>query len=179
VTGTLPTFRYHRDPLATGSVEESSADCRSCGRNRGYVGPVYAASDDPSGALCPWCIADGSAATTFGAEFTDVGSGVPADVPESVLNELSNRTPGFSAWQQDHWLYHCGDACEFLGRAGREELDGYPDAVEMLLHENDAFGWGEAQSRCYLDSLDADGEPTTYLFCCLACEVHLAFSDAA
>jgi uncharacterized protein CbrC (UPF0167 family) len=24
-----------------------------------------------------------------------------------ALEEITRRTPGFSAWQQDHWLYHC------------------------------------------------------------------------
>jgi uncharacterized protein CbrC (UPF0167 family) len=71
--------------------------------------------------FCPWCIADGSAAETFGADFTDVGAEVPDDVPREVLEELAFRTPGFSGWQQEHWLYHCGDGAEFLGLADRRE----------------------------------------------------------
>ncbi|WP_084910671.1 CbrC family protein [Burkholderia ubonensis] len=41
---TLPTFRYHPDPLGTGSVVESDARCVCCGVARGYryAGPVYA-----------------------------------------------------------------------------------------------------------------------------------------
>ena len=116
----LPGFRYHPYPLATGSVVESDATCAACGKTRGYVytGPVYM-QDEPE-ALCPWCIADGTAAETFGAELTDFGVGVPDDVPREVLEELAFRTPGFSGWQQEHWLYHCGDAAEFHGVDDRE-----------------------------------------------------------
>jgi len=53
-------------------------------------------------AICPWCIADGTAAQRFDAQFTDIGWGVPDDVPEQVRLELSRRTPGFSGWQQEH-----------------------------------------------------------------------------
>jgi uncharacterized protein len=181
VSNVLPSFRYHPDPLSTGSVVEASDACRSCGQRRGYiyVGPIYAAGEIPGRAICPWCIADGRAGSEFDAEFTDVGWGVPEDVPASVLREVSQRTPGFSAWQQDHWLYHCDDACAFLGRVGRADLGRYPDALDVLLHENDCFGWTAEQSRSYVDSLDASGEATAYLFRCLICNAHLAFSDTA
>ncbi|MCU9953286.1 CbrC family protein [Burkholderia pyrrocinia] len=32
----LPAFRYHPDPLATGSVIRSDARCMCCGDARGY-----------------------------------------------------------------------------------------------------------------------------------------------
>jgi uncharacterized protein len=133
----LPAFRYHPDPVGTGSVEPASTACVACGRQRGFVytGPVYAA-EDLRRAICPWCIADGGAAERFDAAFTDA-AGVPADVPMPVIEEVTRRTPGFSAWQQEHWVYHCGDGCAFLGAVGRKELDHYPDAIEVLLHEHD------------------------------------------
>lgn len=54
-----------------------TAVCQGCGKARGfvYVGPVYSV-EELNDALCPWCIADGSAAEAFGASFTDVGWGV-------------------------------------------------------------------------------------------------------
>jgi uncharacterized protein CbrC (UPF0167 family) len=177
----LPPFRYHPDPISTGSVEESARDCRACGQTRGYiyVGPMYTASKLSRGAICPWCIADGSAASLYEAQFTDVDWGVPEEVPEAVLDEVSRRTPGFSAWQQDHWAYHCADACAYLGRAGKTELERHADAMDMLLHENDSFGWDPERSRRFVDSLTADGEATAHLFRCLSCGAHLAFSDTA
>jgi uncharacterized protein CbrC (UPF0167 family) len=167
----IPEFPYHPDPRATGFVRLSDARCLACGERRGFVytGPVYA-SEELDGSLCPWCIADGSAADKYDAEFTDVGWGVPAGVPADVVEQVATRTPGFSAWQQEHWLYHCGDACAFLGLVGWTELELHPDAVESLRQEHD---------RGYLRTLDADGEATAYLFRCRHCDRHLAYADSA
>ena len=176
----LPSFRYHPDPVATGSVERSSAECVACGRCRGYiyVGPVYA-EEDHTDAFCPWCIEDGSAAARFDATFTDVGFGVPDGVPRSVLDIVAGSTPGFTSLQQDHWLYHCGDACAFMGAVGREELEDHPDALAVLLHEHDDDGWSNKESKEYVAELSADGDATAYLFRCLVCGTYLAYSDSA
>ncbi len=174
----LPTFRYHPDPRATGSVEPRGGACVVCGRARGftYVGPVYASAEVDE-RLCPWCIADGGAARKLGAEFTDAGFDVPDDVPEAVLKELSQRTPGFLGWQQEHWLYHCGDAAAFLGRVGWQELQDYPDALEVLRHEHDGLEWSGGEVDEYIAGLDKNGGSTAYLFRCLGCGTHLAYSD--
>jgi uncharacterized protein CbrC (UPF0167 family) len=68
---TLPVFRYHPDPVASGSVHESREVCACCGVARGYVyaGPVYAV-DELDDKICPWCIADGKAHKKFDATFT-------------------------------------------------------------------------------------------------------------
>jgi len=166
----FPEFPYHPDPRATGFVQASEARCASCGQSRGfiYTGPVYAI-DEVVDRLCPWCIADGSAAEKFEAEFTDVGWGVPEDVPPPVVQEVATRTPGFSGWQQEHWLYHCGDAAAFLGRVGWSELQPYPDALDSLREESDEE----------LEALAVDGESTAYLFRCRHCGRHLAYADSA
>lgn len=147
----LPVFRYHPDPVTTEMVTETARACRCCGRARGvvYAGAVHAAEELVE-QLCPWCIADGSAARTFGAEFTDVGIGVPPGVPPEVLDELATRTVGFTGWQQEHWMYHCNDAAAFLGLAS--------DA---------AAGMSAVASVS-----------TTYLFRCLHCRTELSYSDA-
>lgn len=166
------------DPIATGAVEPSTKECRACERARGfiYVGPVYALRELVD-ALCPWCIDSGSTAEVFDAEFTDVGWGVPPGVPASVTDDIAHRTPGFRAWQQEHWLYHCGDGCAFLGAVGRRELRDYPDAWEALRRESQSAGWADQEIADYLDSLTKDGAPTAYLFRCLECGTHLAYSD--
>ena len=33
----LPVFRYHPDPVRTGSIAASVKECRCCGRSRGYI----------------------------------------------------------------------------------------------------------------------------------------------
>jgi uncharacterized protein len=174
----IPVFRYHPDPVATGSVAPSTATCLACGRARGftYVGPVYALENLADG-FCPWCIADGTAAADFDAEFVDLGEDVPGSIAESVIDELLHRTPGYTSWQQERWLYHCGEACAFLGAVGRVGLEVHADALEMLRGENGGFGWPAQQMEEYLDALSADGSPTAYLFRCLHCSAHLAYSD--
>jgi uncharacterized protein CbrC (UPF0167 family) len=89
----LPTFRYHRDPLTSGSVAASVKKCKCCKQARGfiYTGPVYAESDLDE-ALCPWCIADGSAAEKFVATFVD-SEAFPKDAPEAAVKEIIERTP--------------------------------------------------------------------------------------
>lgn len=165
----LPAFKYHPEPLTTGAIKASGLTCVACDRSRGYiyVGPVYAV-EELIEELCPWCIADGSAARKFDAGFTDVGVGVPAGVAPSVTDEVEHRTPGFEGWQQEHWLYHCGDAAAFLGRVGYNELQQTPDVLSMLLAQHED-----------VELLDTDGDATAYLFRCLACGTHLAYADCA
>jgi uncharacterized protein CbrC (UPF0167 family) len=172
----LPQFRYHPDPLATGAIQPSEDSCSCCGRHRGhlYQGPVFSAARVDG--LCPWCIADGSAATLFEAEFTDAIN-VPDDVPPQVLTELLTRTPGFRGWQQEYWMYHCADAAAYIGRVGYQELRAAPEALEMVLHENDQYNWSPEQSQDYVECLAPDGDATGYLFRCLHCGTHLAYTD--
>ncbi|MFD7921755.1 CbrC family protein [Streptomyces sp. NPDC059740] len=176
MTQPLPSFPYHPDPVATGVVVPSRTACRSCGRVRGYVytGPVYA-EDDLRGRLCPWCIADGSAAGRFEALFTDVLDDVPLD----RLHAITRRTPGFAGWQQERWLIHCGDGAAFLGRAGAAELRQRPQAWEAVRAELGRGGWSAEQVEQHLGALSKDGQPTAYLFRCRVCDRWLAYTDAA
>jgi uncharacterized protein CbrC (UPF0167 family) len=177
----LPQFKYHPDPLATGSVERSDATCVCCGQKRGfiYTGPVYA-EEELYDRICPWCIADGSAQAKLGAEFTDAAGvgGCPWDeVPGEVVAEVAYRTPGFCGWQQERWWTHCGDAAEFLGLAGGKEVEAYgPELIESLrddagLTEND-----EEWNR-YYRALDKEGSPTAYVFRCRHCGRLGGYSD--
>jgi len=172
----VPVFRYHPDPVATGSAIRTDEACGLCGVRRGirYDGPVY--GDQPE-ALCLHCIQSGEAARRLGvpgvgpAMFSDAVD-VPDEVPAGVVDEVVQRTPGFHAWQEGHWLYHCGDAAAFLGLAGFAELAPYPDAVACR-----RYGWAEERVGDFLARLDKRGEPTAYLFRCLHCGRHLAYWD--
>jgi uncharacterized protein len=165
----LPQFRYHPDPVTMGSVVESAEVCERCGQARGFVyaGPVYAVEEVEF--LCPWCIADGSAADQFDADFTTT-DGAPSDVPAAVLEEIVHRTPGFAGWQQERWMFHCADGAEFLGRVGWEEVSALPGAVESLRSDG---GLDDAAMR----NLSAAGDLTGYLFRCGHCGLGLAYAD--
>ncbi|WP_433534379.1 CbrC family protein [Micromonospora sp. CA-249363] len=178
---TQPLFRYHPDPVATGSAVSTDEACVLCGVERGwrYVGPIYGRQAD---VLCLHCIASGEAARAltgyaeFPCMFTDTVD-VPSEVPFAVVEEVTQRTPGFHSWQQPYWLYHCGDGAAFLGAAGYVELRAYPDALEMIGEDLHRLGWPADQADEILRRMDRSGEPTAYLFRCLHCDAHLASWD--
>jgi len=130
----LPVFRYHPDPIGTGSIAPSDKECRCCGRSRGYIYTLapYAEEDIEEESICPWCIADGSAHRKFGAEFID-SEGIPEEVPEHVVEELVERTPGYAAWQAEEWRACCNDAAAFLGES-RDAGPGRTTYVFECLH---------------------------------------------
>jgi uncharacterized protein CbrC (UPF0167 family) len=114
----------------------------------------------------------------FDVEFVDaaaIGGGMWESVPESVAEEISQRTPGFSGWQQERWFTHCGDGAEFLAIAGNPELDQYgARAVEAIREECglEGAGW-----NTYRRSLNRDAGPTAYLFRCRHCGMYGGYSD--
>ena len=176
----LPAFKYHPDPVGTGSIEPSEQTCVACGKARGYiyVGPTYC-DEEIEEAVCPWCIADGTAHRLFDAEFTDM-AGIGGregwdEVPASVQEEVAYRTPGFNAWQGEAWFTHCGDAAAFLGPMGRAELEALgPAAIEAIRAET---GYTGEDWEDYFEGLEREGSPTAYLFRCLHCGAYGGFSD--
>lgn len=168
----FPLFRYHPDPVATGSVVRRRIECVCCGAERDYVyvGPVYSAADLDK-RLCPWCIADGSAAEKFEAEFVDpdaVGDYGRLDpVPDSVRDEVSQRTPGFTGWQVETWSTHCGDAAAYIGTVGKPELDAI--GAEAWAAVMEATGFHGEEWEQFASSVRRNGETTVYLFRCLHC----------
>jgi uncharacterized protein CbrC (UPF0167 family) len=178
----FPRFKYHPDPVATGSIEPSQAECACCGQARGYiyVGPVYGEGDFDS-QICPWCIADGSAHETLDVSFHDEeavgGYGDWDEVPESVIEEVCHRTPGFIAWQQERWWTHCGDAAEFLGRAGCEELNRAGKQAIAAIRESAGID-DDDEWEAFFESLDRDDSPAAYLFRCSKCGRMGGYSDS-
>lgn len=175
---TVPAFRYHPDPVASGSCRASTGTCCCCGQARGYVytGPVYS-EDDLDGALCPWCIADGSAHDTYDATFVDEEA-FPDSAPESAVREIVERTPGFATWQSERWPCCCGDAAAFLMPAGSAELRSHSGlegfALNHILYE---LGISGTAALRLVDSLHRDRGPTAYVFQCLACSQYLFHID--
>jgi uncharacterized protein CbrC (UPF0167 family) len=115
-----------------------------------------------------------SAAERYEAQFTEVDSGVAPGVARAI----ETRTPGFSGWQQERWLVHCGDGAAFLRRVGAAGLTAHPDAVEYLRLD---LEWPRRRSPeafdRFLAAVDADGQPTAYLFKCRTCGEFLAYAD--
>jgi uncharacterized protein len=174
----LPHFTYHPDPIGTGSIQARDTSCICCGQACGwiYVGPVFAQADINDG-LCPWCIADGSAARRYDATFTDVYLQHDQPTSREIVEVVTQRTPGFAGWQQERWLFHCGNAAAFLGPMDAKELAQYPGAIESLRAEVAEFHWDTKLVDDYLSRLDRNGQPTAYVFRCQRCGLHLAYSD--
>lgn len=88
----LPKFRYHPDPIASGSVVASEKKCECCQKTRGFIynGPTYTEKNLDEESLCPWCIADGSASQKFEATFVDAESFVEG-VSETSVKEITER----------------------------------------------------------------------------------------
>lgn len=172
----LPSFRYHPDPVSTGSVKPSAAACECCGEARGYL---YAASfytaHSPSPALCPWCIASGEAARRYEGSFND---SEPLDyeaLPAEIVAEVCERTPGYRSWQQEVWEAHCGDACEFHGDARPEDLAAMSGAA--LDDHLARTGLRAEHWASIVRGYEAGGDPAVYHFRCRHCGTSLYSVD--
>ena len=124
--------------------------------------------------LCPWCIADGSAAAKFNGEFQDCASIDHVSDPEKV-KELTERTPGYHGWQQEYWMAHCDDFCAFMGYVGWKEIEemGLAQEIEET-YRQDLCGFEFADIRQYMVQ---GGSMQGYLFRCLHCGKHFLYAD--
>ncbi|SET37025.1 CbrC family protein [Hymenobacter actinosclerus] len=176
---TPPVFFYNPNAYKLGIIEAQTIVCECCGKTRPfrYTGNLYCEADPDD--LCPWCIADGTAAAKYDGSFVADFEGINPNPNEASVQlsaastaQVSSRTPGYASWQDDVWLGHCGEACIFLGYVGSQELapiwnEVQPDAV--------ASGWGEENIR---DHMHKDGNMTGYLFRCQHCGQHRLHVDA-
>lgn len=173
----LPLFRYHPDPVRSGSVTESAETCKCCGRKRGfvYVGPVYAEADGLDESLCPWCIADGSAAAKFDAFFNNVDE-IVDQVPDAVREEVEKRTPGFLTLQEGEWRACCGDAAAFIMRVSEKDLLSreFPRSRSALLTQMiTEAGFPSSEASEFVKTLTKDSDHSAYMFRCLKCNKYL------
>ncbi len=167
----LPQFPLFRDPVGEESFERSDVVCACCERGRGWVhtcgmfGP-----GDLDRPICPWCIADGSAAAKFEGSFND-GTIYPAFKETPQLSKadrelVENRTPGFVTNQGVKWQMCCGRACVYIGEATAADLTGrWKSAVPSILR--DCEGWSEEQKAELIASIGID--PAAYVFECQVC----------
>ena len=165
---TLPTFRYHPDPLATRSVRPTDAPCACCGQARGYLyacavlGPA-----ELSGRLCPWCIASGAAMSKYDCLFSDDRRLRRVKLPRAVVLEVTRKTPGFTAWQGASWEVCCDDACEFHGDATREQVAALGgDVLDLHLRR---WGWDRDEWSGYVGQYAPANGQSLLSFVCRHC----------
>jgi len=149
-------------------IVASALTCRCCAQSRGYIyaGPVYG-DDDLHESLCPWCIADGSAASKLGASFADSHPLLKAGIAPEIVDEVNLRTPSYISWQQEEWLSHCNDACEFHGDAAIADVRDAAEQTKRLwierYHQNEE-GWIRATK-----GYSPKGDSAFYKFVCRHC----------
>lgn len=171
----LPTFKYHPNPIATGAVKESDAACECCGQARGFIYTSRLYSAQKVEAICPWCIADGSAAKKFEGMFCDDSPLAEAGLAEEVIGEVSQRTPCFNSWQQQVWLTCCEDACEFHGNVSTAEVAAMDiDAAAEAFHGR----WpNESQFEQFKKNYRPGGNPAIYKWVCRHCAKVQLYAD--
>jgi len=163
----LPKFKFHPNPLATGAIAESNEVCECCEKARGYIYKASFYSTEDVESICPWCIADGSAARKYEGSFSDEYPLISAGVSKESIEEVCQRTPGYNSWQQEVWQCHCGEPCEFHGDAEKqdiEELSGFK--LETFLSSNMVKPeyWVGILKR-----YEKAGNPAVYKFKCVKC----------
>ncbi|WP_415644571.1 CbrC family protein [Stackebrandtia soli] len=181
---TPPVFRFSPNAYELGLFEERSGRCDACDSDRElrYTASFYAV--DKPDYLCPWCVADGTAARRFKGSFNDwLGiDGVPVDPDEAVTvdrecaSEVANRTPGYPSWQQERWRSHCGFPCAFLGYVDSTDITEYLVEPDFAADVDGGIGFPGEVLRDYLSR---DGDLTGYLFRCVVCGAHRLHADAS
>jgi uncharacterized protein CbrC (UPF0167 family) len=140
-----------------------------CGEERSHIynGPFYSIEEVED--ICPWCIKDGSAAMKYDGEFQDAASCENVDKQEYLV-ELTTKTPGYSGWQQERWLSHCGDFCAFKSYVGWSEIKDLKEELTDDLQAIKAdYGLTQEELEKYLVN---NSSMQGYLFQCIHCDKH-------
>lgn len=174
----LPYFKYHPDPLKTGLVKNKTFQCICCDQEKNYlyVGPAHSLRADIEDKICVWCLANGSAAKKFDAEFAGELDNV-TNINPLAMKEFAERTPGYICWQDPLWLTHCDDICEFHGDFSKQELLERFDGLKIYAIES--LRCNEDQAREIISYYDPEGNinPAFYKFVSRKCNKILLHCD--
>lgn len=175
----FPLFRFHPDPIQSGSVIPSGATCCVCHEARGhiYAGPIYGECDEIE-ALCPWCIADGSAHQRYEVTFHEAD--LAGDPPPEVREEIDERTPGFATFNPIEWPACCQSPMAYLEPVGIAEIRARHYTLEgglmgRIVHE---LGLSGGAANRFLESFRRDTSPTVHVFHCLQCDTKQGVIDS-
>jgi uncharacterized protein len=171
----LPKFNYHPDPIATGAIKKTGKRCSCCSEQRGYeyTSSIYCRERPES--ICPWCIADGSAAEKFDGVFSDGHPLSREGIGQSIIEEVTKRTPGYNSWQEAEWLACCDDACEFHGDVSTGELAEMPD--EAFRSAFDDSRLDESWIKDFREGYEPGGNPAIYKWRCRHCGAIKYYAD--
>lgn len=121
--------------------------------------------------VCPWCIADGSAAAQFDLMFVYPGPLPKAMAPREIVDEVSKRTPCYLSWQEDRWQTHCNDASVYVGAASKADVaNASPATIEARKAEHDL---SDDDWRGFTAGYPDRGLSAFYTFVCRHCDMVL------
>ncbi len=170
----ITVFKYNPNAEKLGIIKREKTNCPVCMQERDavYEGPFYA--EEEVEGICPWCIKNGEAAKKYEGEFQDTASCEDVDSEDAVV-ELTTRTPGYTGWQQEKWLSHCGDFCAFQNYVGWDDIKHLKNELEDDLDEiKEEY---ELTQKELEESLLNKGTMQGYLFQCLHCGQHRLAAD--
>jgi len=172
----FPKFRYHPDPVKNGAIVRAKTDCPACERTRHFVyRGQFDGTEEVSG-ICPWCIADGSAAMKYVGEY--VTNVLGDKVTDSLKNDtLYHCTPSYVAHDEAIWLTHCDDFCAFIAHTGTTDLRSRGLLEQLapdIAYYCDQF---KLKPGTFLMRLNTDGPIYGYLFQCLQCRTYRLHCD--
>ncbi len=175
MTDILPDFEYFPDPLQNGCIVKKPSFCFCCNQTRAfmYVGPIYSTDDIEE--VCPWCIADGKAASKWSASFNDVYL-ASNEVPKDVVQTIEQRTPGYETWQGNKWLFSATDALNFVGEVDGKKLLKEYDLAKIKACRVALSEWNFPPDF-ELSSVVIGGQPAIYLFQNKASSIYKAYAD--
>ena len=167
----LPKFKYHPGPVSCQVITKSTKTCACCNAERGYIyqGIFYTQSVDVE--VCPWCISDGSAALKFKGTFNDDLDLLEANLPQTVISELTQRTPSYFSILEPNWTHHCNDGCQYLGEATQTDLLALSDEEVAQLIEKCEFD--EEEFFDAVESYEPGVYPTFHKWRCIHCDKHI------
>ena len=171
----LPTFKYIKPPLQREMFEASNAICECCLSAQGYRYAWSIYTKIEVNELCPWCIADGSAAEKFAATFAELND--YRTISDENRNAFEKHTPSYPTWQGAVYPVHCHDACQFAGLVpSKQELLTLTNEQRI---KNDLPDWliNETFLANYEPSFSADVQIAK--FHCLHCDETLYHLDMA
>jgi uncharacterized protein CbrC (UPF0167 family) len=161
----LPRFLYHPDPVATHVIIARKSECPVCRKRTGYAyeGPFYSVHEVEN--ICPWCIANGAAASTFDGYFIYTHD-FEQVLDAAKTDELQHRTPGYFFGSEYYWPVHCGDYCGILRKVKWRDI---ADLENELFEDLDRLQVEDGIDRQAKRDALTGTALWAYLFRCLHC----------
>lgn len=94
-----------------------------------------------------------------------------AGIAAEIVEQVNLRTPSYESWQQEQWLAHCNDACEFHGDASCEDVQKASEETRshwFAEYRQNEKGWLFATEGYLLG-----GDSALYKFVCRHCQTVL------